>query len=121
MKAVHIDAALQEIIVQGWVFESGPHLGCPMRTACALQPACCKSHADDVSCICGLTGGAVYDDILAATEPCDLALPWGVAVQTGNDDMLAEYCQHSLLWASWLHMHTQVSVASMKWCVSDQT
>ena len=50
-----------------------------------------------------VTGGAVYGDILAATEPYDLALPWGVAVQTGNGGMV-EHCQHSLslLWASCL-------------------
>ena len=47
-----------------------------------------------------LTGRAVYDDILGATGPYDLALPWGVAVQTGQYDILAKCCQHRLLWAS---------------------
>lgn len=83
MSAVHVDAVKQEISVQG---EAVCTLLATLRLLYVVCNHCAYKRRPQL--LCSLTGGAVYSDILAATEPYDLALPWGDAVQTGTSRCL---------------------------------
>ncbi len=68
MNAVIVDAANKEILVQGKLPIA--QFAYKLASSPILMPMM-------------FAGGAVYADILNATEPYNLALPWGDAEQTG--------------------------------------